>query len=46
MGYYTRAVTFRDLFSSNISTIVKKVSFSTLSKEENLKAKSDKFFFF
>jgi len=46
LGYYTRAVTFRDLFSSNISTIVKKVSFSTLSKEENLKAKSDKFFFF
>ncbi|NWO29287.1 lipopolysaccharide biosynthesis protein [Capnocytophaga sp. oral taxon 903] len=45
LGYYTRAVTFRDLFSSNISTIVKKVSFSTLSKEENLKAKSDKFFF-
>ena len=34
------------MFSSNISTIVKKVSFSTLSKEENLKAKSDKFFFF
>ncbi|GJH39752.1 lipopolysaccharide biosynthesis protein [Capnocytophaga sp. HP1101] len=46
LGYYTRAVTFRDLFSSNISTIVKKVSFSTLSKEENLKAKADKFFSF
>jgi len=35
LGYYTRATTFRDLASTNISNTIKRVSFSTLSKIED-----------
>ena len=46
LGYYTRAITFRDLASTNISNTIKRVSFSTLSKITEKKELSRKFEFF
>lgn len=46
LGFYTRATTFRDLASSNISNTIKRVSFSTLTKIENQEEKVDKYLFF
>lgn len=46
LGYYTRATIFRDLLSTNVSSIVKKVSFSTLSKINDKKIQLEKFLFF
>lgn len=43
LGYYTRATTFRDLASTNISNTIKRVSFSTLSKIDNKKIQYQKF---
>lgn len=46
LGYYTRATTFRDLASTNISNTIKRVSFSTLSKIHDDELRYRKFIFF
>lgn len=46
LGYYTRATTFRDLASTNISATIQRVSFSTLSKIEDAQQQLKKFFQF
>ncbi|WP_298999882.1 lipopolysaccharide biosynthesis protein [uncultured Tenacibaculum sp.] len=46
LGYYTRANTFKDLASNNISNTIKRVSFSTLSKIEDGDTRFEKFVFF
>lgn len=46
LGYYTRASTFRDLASSNISNTIKRVSFSTLSKINDHDKMVDEYLFF
>ena len=46
LGYYTRATTFRDLASTNISNTIQRVSFSTLSKIHNEQQQFKKFSFF
>lgn len=46
LGYYTRATTFRDLASTNISNTIKRVSFSTLSKINDEALQFKKFNFF
>lgn len=46
LGYYTRATTFRDLASTNISNTIKRVSFSTLSKIHDNELRYRKFIFF